>query len=196
MQLDLETLVTPSIFLSVGFCWACGAGLAGWLPAGGLPPPPPPAVGSPPPPGGGPPLPPPAGIPITVPGGIVLPRPPTPARVVAAAWFCWAICNASSSLSVSVLEPRDIVATWVAMMAAVDGNGVSCLGWSSFTSSGTSLVLVYTMGSLMSSIEVSMELLILLAGGSGAMLACLDAGLATRRRDVLSGKKSSLMSLA
>jgi hypothetical protein len=48
----------------------------------------------------------------------------------------------------------------------------------------------------MSSIEVSVELLTLLVGGSGAVLACLDAGLDTRRRDVLDGKKSSLMSPA
>ena len=41
-----------------------------------------------------------------------------------------------------------------------------------------------------------MELLTLLVGGSGAVLACLDAGLDTRRRDVLDGKKSSLMSPA
>ena len=153
---------TPSIFPSAGFCWACGAGLAGCPPAGGLPPPPaaggpppPPAGGPPPPPAGGPPPPPPpvggfppvpppppAGIPTTAPGGTVLPRPPTPDKVAAAAWFCCAICRARSSLSVSVLEPRDVVATWVAMMVAADGNGVSCFGRSSFISCGTSLVLV------------------------------------------------------
>ena len=155
---------TPSIFPSAGFCWACGAGLAGCPPAGGLPPPPPPAGGPPPPPAGGPPPPPPpaggpapppppaggppvpppppAGVPTTAPGGTVLPRPPTPDRVAAAAWFCCAICRARSSLSVSVLEPSDVVATWVAMMVAADGNGVSCLGRSSFISCGTSLVLV------------------------------------------------------
>jgi hypothetical protein len=48
----------------------------------------------------------------------------------------------------------------------------------------------------MSSIKVSVELLTLLVGGSGAVLACLDAGLDTRRRDVLGRKKSSLMSPA
>jgi hypothetical protein len=70
--------------------------LVGWPPARGLPPPP---VGGPPPP------PPPAGfsvpvvgIPTTAPGGIVLPRPPIPDMVVAAAWFCWAICRAKGSL--------------------------------------------------------------------------------------------------
>ena len=151
---------TPSIFPSAGFCWACGAGLgcppAGGLPppaAGGPPPPPPPAGGPPPPPAGGPPpppvggpppIPPPpsAGVPTMAPGGTVLPRPPIPDRVAAAAWFCCAICRARSSLSVIVLEPRDVVATWVAMMVAVDGNGVSCLGRSSLMSCGTSLVLV------------------------------------------------------
>jgi hypothetical protein len=159
--------VTPSIFPSAGFCWACGAGLgcppAGGLPppaAGGPPPPPPPAGGPPPPPAGGPPPPPaggppppvggfppappppPAGIPTTAPGGTVLPRPPTPDKAAAAAWFCCAICRARSSLSVSVLEPRDVVATWVAITVAADGNGVSCLGRSSLMSCGTSLVLV------------------------------------------------------
>ena len=68
--------VTPSIFPSAGFCSTSGAGLAGWPPAGGLPPPPSAAGGPPPPPVGGPP--PPAGIPVTAPGGTVLPRPPTP----------------------------------------------------------------------------------------------------------------------
>ena len=96
----------------------------------------------------------------------------------------------------SVLEPRDVVATWVAMMVVADGNGVSCLGRSSFISCGTSLVLVWMIGSSMSSTEVSVELLTLLVGGSGAVLACLDAGLDTRRRDVLDRKKSSLMSPA
>ena len=36
---------------------------------------------------------------------------------------------------------------------------------------------------------MSVELLTLLVGGSGAVLACLDAGLDTRRRDVLDGKE-------
>ena len=85
----------------------------------------------------------------------------------------------------SVLKPRDVVATWVAMTVAADGNGVSCLGRSSFISCGTSLVLVWMIGSSMSSTEVSVELLALLVGGSGVVLACLDAGLDTRRRDVL-----------
>ena len=48
----------------------------------------------------------------------------------------------------------------------------------------------------MSSTEVSVELLTLLVGGSGAVLACLDAGLDTCWRDVLGRKKSSLMSPA
>jgi hypothetical protein len=45
------------------------------------------------------------------------------------------------------------------------------------------------IGSSISSTEVSVELLTLLVGGSGAVLACLDAGLDTRRRDVLDGKE-------
>ena len=36
---------------------------------------------------------------------------------------------------------------------------------------------------------MSVELLTLLVGGSGAVLACLDAGLDTRRRDVLDEKE-------
>jgi hypothetical protein len=88
------------------------------------------------------------------------------------------------------------VATWVAMTVAADGNGVSCLGRSSFISCRTSLVLVWMIGSSMSSTEVSIELLTLLVGGSGAVLACLDAGLYTCWRDILDGKKLSLMSPA
>jgi hypothetical protein len=48
----------------------------------------------------------------------------------------------------------------------------------------------------MSSTEVSVELLTLLVGGSGAVLTCLDAGLDTRQRDVLDIKKLSQMSPA
>ena len=73
----------------------------------------------------------------------------------------------------------EVVASWVAITVAVDGNGVSCLGWSSLTSSGTGLILSWLVRSSISSMDVSVELRTLFAGCSAKL-----AGLDTRRRDV------------
>ena len=159
--------VTPSIFPSAGLGGGfCCPWFGGWPPPpGGLPPPPPPA--------GGPPLPP--------PWGGMLPRPPVPDRaVVVAVLCCCSICCARSSLSSIVRVPVEVVATWVAITVAVDGNGVSCLGWSSLTSSGTGLILSWLVRSSISSMDVSVELQTLFAGCSAKL-----AGLDTRRRDVV-----------
>ena len=169
--------VTPSIFPSAGLGGGfCCPWLGGWPPPlGGLPPPPPP----PPPPGL--PLPPVGSPPLPPPWGGMLPRPPVPDRAVAvAALCCCSICCARSSLSSIMRVPVEVVATWVAITVAVDGNGVSHLGWSSLTSSGTGLILSWLVRSLISSMDVSVELQILFAGCS-ARLASLD----TRRRDVM-----------
>ena len=168
--------VTPSIFPSAGlgggFCYPW---LGGWPPPLGRlpPPPPPPPAGLLPPPVGGPPLPP--------PWGGMLPRPPVPDRAVAvAALCCCSICCARSSLSSMVRVPVEVVAVWVAITVAVDGNGVSCLGWSSLTPSGTGLILSWLVRSSILSMNVSVELRILFAGCSAKL-----AGLDTSWRDVM-----------
>ena len=176
--------VTPSIFPSAGlgggFCcpWLGGwppppGGLPPPPPPPGLPPPPPPPTGLPPPPAGGPPLPP--------PWGGALPCPPIPDKAVAVAVLCCcSICCTRSSLSLIVRVPVEVVASWVAITVAVDGNGVNCLGWSSLTSSGTGLILSWLVRSSISSMDVSVELQTLFAGCSAKL-----AGLDTRRRDVV-----------
>ena len=179
--------VTPSIFPSAGLGGGfCCPWLGGWPPPPGglpppfpvgLPPPPPPPAGLPPPSVGGPPLPP--------PWGGMLPRPSAPDRAVAVAALCsCSICCVRSSLSSIVRVPVEVVATWVAITVAVDGNGVSCLGWSSLTLSGTGLILSWLVRSSILLMDVSVELQILFAGCSAKL-----AGLDTRRRDVV-GERS------
>ena len=85
-----------------------------------------------------------------------------------------------SSLSSIVRVPVEVVATWVTITVVVDRNGVSCLGWSSLTLSGTGLILSWLVRSLISSMDVSVELQILFAGCSAKL-----AGLDTHWRDVV-----------
>ena len=176
--------VTPSIFPSAGLGGGfCCPWLGGWPPPpGGLPPPPPPpGLPPPPPPPAGLPLPPAGGPPLPPPWGGMLPCPPVPDRAVAVAVLCCcSICCARSSLSSIVQVPVEVVASWVAITVAVDGNGVNCLGWSSLTSSGTGLTLSWLVKSSISSMDVSVELRTLFAGCSAKL-----AGLDTRRRDVV-----------
>ena len=79
-----------------------------------------------------------------------------------------------------VRVPVEVVAVWVAITVAVDGNGVSCLGWSSLTPSGTGLILSWLVRSSILSMNVSVELRILFAGCSAKL-----AGLDTSWRDVM-----------
>ena len=79
-----------------------------------------------------------------------------------------------------VWVPVEVVAAWVTITVAVDGNGVNCLGWSSLMLSGTGLILSWLVRSSILSMDVSVELQILFANCS-AKLASLD----TCWRDVM-----------